>query len=294
MKPSKLKTKILVDGGDPEETVQVKQVLGFVDGQTTNPTLIAKNPDIQRRIASGHTLSAQEEKDAYRKIVHAISPLVGDAGVSIEVFADVDTTAEDMLAQGEEMLSWVPNAYIKYPCIREGLRAAELSVARQIRVNMTLCFSQDQAAAVHAATKGSKAPVYVSPFVGRLDDRGENGVDVLKNIKRMYSSGDGHVRVLGASIRHLDHLLASFALGVELVTVPAKVLMEWAAKGFPMPDEHFIYSAVDPNGKSIEPIPYKELDLNAPWQTFDISHELTSTGIRKFVADYRSTLARSA
>jgi len=102
MLASKPKTKLLVDGGDPEDTSRVKKLLGFVDGQTTNPSRI-ENPDIQRRIASGHTLSAQEEKDEYRKIVQAISPLVGDAGVSIEVFADIYTTAEDMLAQGEEM-----------------------------------------------------------------------------------------------------------------------------------------------------------------------------------------------
>jgi len=122
-------TKILVDGGDPDETVRVKELIGFVDGQTTNPSLIAKNPEIRQQIVSGHSLSAQEEKDEYKKIVQAISPLVGDAGVSIEVFANIDTTAEDMLAQGEEMFSWIPNAYIKYPCTHEGLRAAQLSVA---------------------------------------------------------------------------------------------------------------------------------------------------------------------
>ena len=294
MLTNKPKTKILVDGGDPEDTSRVKKLLGFVDGQTTNPSLIAKNPDIQRRIASGHTLSPQEEKDEYRKIVQAISPLVGDAGVSIEVFADIDTTAEDMLAQGEEMFSWIPNAYIKYPCTREGLRAAEMSVAQQIRVNMTLCFSQDQAAAVYAATKGSKQAVYISPFVGRLDDRGENGMDVVKNIKRMYKNGDGHVHVLAASIRHVDHLLASFALGVELATVPAKILAEWATKGFPMPDQDFGYRAVDAKGQSLAPIPYEELDLNSPWRSFDVRHELTNAGIQKFVADYRATLKRSA
>ena len=124
------------------------------------------------------------------------------------------TTAEEMLAQGEEMFSWIPNAYVKYPCTREGLRAAEMSVQREIRVNMTLCFSQDQAAAVYAATRGSKEPVYVSPFIGRLDDRRQNGMDVVKNIKTMYKDGDGHVHVLAASIRNIDHLLASFATGV--------------------------------------------------------------------------------
>ena len=294
MLANKPKTKILVDGGDPEETLRVKELIGFVDGQTTNPSLIAKNPEIQERIASGHTLSPQEEKDEYRKIVQAISPLVGDAGVSIEVFADMDTKAEEMLAQGEEMFAWIPNAYIKYPCTREGLRAAEISVGRQIRVNMTLCFSQEQAAAVHAATRGSREPVYVSPFVGRLDDRGENGIDLIKNIKEMYKNGDGHVHVLAASIRHLDHLLASFATGAELTTVPAKLLVEWATKDFPMPDKDFSYKAVDASGKPPEAIPYKALDLNRPWQSFDAAHELTTVGIQKFVADYRSTLRRSA
>jgi transaldolase len=290
----KPKTKILVDGGDPEETIRVKESLGFVDGQTTNPSLIAKNPEIRELIASGHTLSPQEEKDEYRRIVQAISPLVGDAGVSIEVFADMDTKAEEMLAQGEEMFSWIPNAYIKYPCTREGLRAAERSVRKQIRVNMTLCFSQAQAAAVYAATRGSREPVYVSPFIGRLDDHGENGIDLVKNIKDMYKDGDGHVYVLAASIRHVDHLLASFATGAELATVPAKVLVEWATKDFPMPDKDFSYKAVDASGKPLEAIPYKVLDLKRPWQSFDPAHELTTAGIQKFVADYRSTLRRLA
>jgi transaldolase len=290
---NKPKTKLLVDGGDPEETVQVKKLLGFVDGQTTNPSLIAKNPIIQRRIASEYTLTPQEEKDEYRKIVQAISPLVGEAGVSIEVFSDLDTSAEQMLNQGEEMFSWIPNAYIKYPCTHEGLRAAEMSVPQQIRVNMTLCFSQEQAAAVYAATKGSKAPVYVSPFVGRLDDRGENGMDLVQNIKAMYENGDGHVHVLAASIRHLDHLLASFALNAELVTVPAKILEEWATSEFPIHQDS-AYRAVGVGRVPLKPIPYRELDLSSPWQSFDLSHELTTKGIQKFVADYRSTLKRSA
>ena len=294
MLDNKPKTKILVDGGDPDETVRVKELIGFVDGQTTNPSLIAKNPEIREQVASGHSLSAQEEKDEYRKIVQAISPLVGDAGVSIEVFANIDTTAEDMLAQGEEMFSWIPNAYIKYPCTHEGLRAAEISVQRRLRVNMTLCFSQDQAAAVYAATRGSYEPVYVSPFVGRLDDNGEDGMDVLRNIKRMYRAGDGHVRVLAASLRSVDHLLTAFSIGVELATVPAKVLVEWATSSFPMPDQAFRYKAVDGNGKALREIPYKELNLTHPWQDFDITHQLTDAGIRKFVADYRSTLKHSA
>jgi len=283
-----------VDGGDPGETSRVKKFLGFVDGQTTNPSLIAKNPEIQKRIASGHSLSSQEENDAYRKIVQTISPLVGNAGVSIEVFADLDTRADDMLAQGKEMFTWIPNAYIKYPCTQEGMKAAEMSVREGMRVNMTLCFSQEQAAAVYAATKGSKAPVYISPFVGRLDDRGENGIDLVKNIKTMYRNGDGHVHVLAASIRHLDHLLASFALNAELVTVPAKVLEKWASNNFPMPERDFSFTGANDSGEALRSIPYKELDMDRAWQSFDITHELTTRGIQKFVADYRSTLKRSA
>ena len=288
------KTKILVDGGDPDETLRIKSLIGFVDGQTTNPSLIAKNPEIQQLIASGHRLSSQEERNEYKKIVQSISPIVGDAGVSIEVFADLGTRAEDMLAQGQEMFSWIPNAYVKYPCTHEGLRAADMSVRKSIRVNMTLCFSQEQAAAVYAATQGSKEPVYVSPFVGRLDDQGENGMDLVRNIKKMYERSDSHVHVLAASIRSVNHLLCSFALGAELATVPTRVLEEWAATGFPMPGQDFRYRGVDASGKLLKAIPYKGLDLNLSWQNFDIAHELTTKGIQKFVADYRSTLRRSA
>src|SRR5262249_2740634 len=159
----------------------------------------------------------------------------------------------------QEMFSWIPNAYIKYPCTAEGLRAAQRSVKQGIRVNMTLCFSQQQAAAVYAATKGTKQPAYVSPFVGRLDDSGQNGMDVVKNIKQMFSKGDGHVLVLAASIRSLEHLLYCFVLQSDLATVPAKILELWASKNLPMPDERFQYK---PSGK---PILYEDLDVEQSW-----------------------------
>jgi transaldolase len=124
------KTKILVDGGDPDETRKVKALLGFVDGQTTNPSLIAKNPAIRQRIASGQRLSSQEENEEYKRIVQTLSPMVGDAGVSIEVFADLNTSGEQMLAQGEEMFSWIPNAYIKYPCTMKACAQRNCRCAR--------------------------------------------------------------------------------------------------------------------------------------------------------------------
>ena len=288
------RTKILLDGGDPDETLRIKTHLELLDGQTTNPSYVARNPEIQRRIAGGRRLNSQEQFQAYRKIVQQISPLVGDAGVSIEVFADLHTSAREMLNQGEEMFSWIPNAYIKYPCLPEGLRAAHMSVQRGIRVNMTLCFSQEQAAAVYAATLGAADPVYVSPFVGRLDDRGENGMDLVWNIKKMYAHGDGHVHVLAASLRRLEHLLCAFSIGTELATAPAQLLEEWADAGLPQPDARFAYQVVDSKGKQLKPVPYKEIDLNAPWESFDLRHELTTKGIERFVADYKSTLQLAA
>jgi transaldolase len=101
----------------------------------------------------------------------------------------------------------------------------------------------------------------------------------------MFQKGDRHVLVLAASIRSLEHLLYCFALETELVTVPAKVLEVWASKNFPMPDKQFQYKS------SGRPIPYEELDLERPWETFDIQHELTRKGIEKFAADYHATLS---
>ena len=89
------------------------------------------------------------------------------------------------------MYTWTDKAVIKYPCTHEGLRAAEMSVKFGMRINITLCFSQEQAAAIYAATKGATASVYVSPFVGRLDDIGLYGMTLIQNIKTMYANGDG-------------------------------------------------------------------------------------------------------
>ena len=102
------------------------------------------------------------------------------------------------------------------------------------------------------------------------------------------------MHVLAASIRHLEHLLCSFALNVELATVPGKVLEKWATQGNRVPDGSFVYQAIDPQGQALKPIEYKELDLNAAWESFDLRHELTKKGIQKFVADYESTLRKSA
>ncbi|MFN3480604.1 MAG: transaldolase family protein [Thermodesulfovibrionales bacterium] len=191
MRPKNLKTKIFLDGGDPKETIESIKFLGFLDGQTTNPTLISKNPAIRQRLVTGEKLSRKEAFQFYRSTVEEISTLIPQGSISVEVYADLSTTAEEMLKQGKEMFNWIPNAHIKFPTSKEGLRAAEQALKDNMRVNMTLCFSQEQAAAVYAATRGAKrGDVFVSPFIGRLDDKGENGMDLIGNILKMYKKGD--------------------------------------------------------------------------------------------------------
>jgi hypothetical protein len=102
------------------------------------------------------------------------------------------------------------------------------------------------------------------------------------------------VHVLTASIRHLNHLLGSFALQAELATAPTKVWEEWAVASFPVPEKDFVYPGVGKTGNQLNAIPYKSLDLTLPWESFDIRHELTTKGIQQFVADYKSTLKQSA
>ncbi len=287
MKPDNLKTKIFLDGGDPQETKQLVKLLGFLDGQTTNPTLVSKNPDVQKRLENGQKFSKEEIMDFYQKVVREISTIIPDGSVSIEVYADENTTALHMLDQAKEMYNWIPSAHIKFPTTREGLKAASECIKLGIRVNMTLVFSQEQAAAVYSATRGAKrGDVFVSPFIGRLDDRGENGMDLIKNILEMYKFGDGHVEVLTASVRNMDHFLKALSLGSAIITAPFNLLKEWKDKGMEIP-EPGSYSLGGGNLKSIE---YEELDLNKNWQEFDIQHELTDAGIEKFASDWNALI----
>jgi hypothetical protein len=92
----------------------------------------------------------------------------------------------------------------------------------------------------------------------------------------------------------MDHLLYSFALDAELATAPSKMWEEWASAAFPLPGKDFVYKGVDKNGNRLKPIAYKEIELTRQWGDFDIGHELTTKGIRQFVADYKSTLKQPA
>ncbi len=284
MKLDNLKTKIFLDGGDPNETQEMISILGHLDGQTTNPTLVAKNPEVIQRIENGEKFTAEEIMKFYKEVVSKISQLLPDGSVSIEVYADKDTTSGEMLKQALEMNSWIPNAHIKFPTTKAGLQAASDCIKEGISVNMTLVFTQEQAAAVYAATQGAKkGQVFVSPFVGRLDDKGENGMDLIKNILKMYEAGDGHVEVLTASVRSMDHYLAALALGSDIITSPSKLLKEWADKGEVIPSA-YTYAP------SLTEIKYQELDLSRDWTEFDIKYELTDKGIEKFASDWNSLI----
>lgn len=289
MKPSNLKTKIFLDGGDPDETREIIHVLGFLDGQTTNPTLISKNPEAKKRLEEGRRFSEKEIFQFYRGIVKEISQLIPSGSVSIEVYADRHTQADAMLTQGKEMFSWIPNAHIKYPMTAAGLLAAQQSIRESVRVNMTLCFTQAQAAAVYAATRGAhKGDVFVSPFVGRLDDRGENGMDLIKNIMKMFAQSDGHTEVLTASVRNMNHFLYALQLGSDCITAPFKILKEWGEQGMPMPGDDFVYGADE-----LRVIPYQEVDLAEDWKKLNISHELTSRGIDQFSDDWNALILKN-
>jgi transaldolase len=290
MRPANLQTKILLDSGDPQETRELIKLLGFLDGQTTNPTLIAKNPQAQERLAKGNKFSKEEVMSFYKDVINEISAMIPEGSVSIEVDASAQSDADELFAQGKEMYAWIPNAHIKYPATTAGLTAAERTVQEGIRVNMTLVFSQEQAAAIYAATGKigeqtlpSFKNVFVSPFIGRLDDRGENGMDLIKNIAQMYNNSDHHVAVLAASIRSYEHLLASFAYGADMVTAPLKIYKEWAEKGMPVPDKGFSYQP-----GNLASIPYREFDLSKEWSTFSVSHELTDKGLQRFSEDWNS------
>jgi transaldolase len=275
-------TKIFLDSGDPMETKQVIELLGFLDGQTTNPSLIVKNPQAQERLKSGNKFSKQEVSDFYKNIVQTVAKEIPNGSVSIEVYADSKTTAEEMLTQARQFWQWIPNAHIKYPTTTEGLKAAETSIKEGMRVNMTLVFSQEQAAAVYAATKGAKkGDVFLSPFIGRLDDIGQDGLDLIKNIQQMYQAGDGHVEILAASVRNSTHFVESISRQADIITAPLSVIKEWVELGKPQS------LAVRPPA-GFRPIPYEEVNLDKAWQEYNIEHSLTSKGLEKFVSDWNS------
>lgn len=288
------KTRIFLDSGNPEDSKNAKDLLGVLDGQTTNPSLVAKHPEAQKYLESGKKLTRDELLGFYRQIIQEIEKYT-DGAISVEVYADWGTTAQDMLSQAESMYSWGKNIYMKFPTIPQGLKAANEFTSKGGRVNMTLVFDQNQSAAVYAATQDALQPCFVSPFMGRWDDRGYNGLDLIKNIIRMYSGFDKmrnvekpHVLVLAASIRNLNHLYGSLSLEADIVTMPLKIIEEWVAEGKKIPDSSFNTSSPD-----LKKIPYEQIQFNEDFKAFNIEKAeggLLDEGLKRFANDWNNLL----
>ena len=171
--------------------------LGILDGVTTNPSLVAK------------------EGKPFKPTILSICNEV-NGPVSCEVIAlDYDT----MLKEGRDYATWHKNIVVKLPTTREGLKACKTLTSEGIRVNMTLCFSATQAILIAKA-----GATYCSPFVGRLDDISEDGMQLIENIVTIYENYGYETQVLAASIRHPLHVVQAALVGAHVATIPAKVL----------------------------------------------------------------------
>ena len=175
--------------------------IGVVSGVTTNPTLLARE---------GH-------KD-YEAVVKQICDIV-PGPVSAEV---VVSGMEEILEQARQIAGWAPNVVVKIPSTAEGLEVTSQLAKEGIKVNMTLCFSVNQALlAAHAGA------TFVSPFVGRLDDTGHDGMLIVKDIVDVFKQYKNlTTKVLAASIRHPLHCIAAAKAGADIATIPFKVLVQ--------------------------------------------------------------------
>ena len=288
MRPPNLKTKIFLDSGNPVETREAIKLLGFLDGQTTNPSLIAKNPELQAKLSAGEKLTSEEINAFYKSVIEEIRVMIPEGSISIEVYADKNTSKEKMIEQAIEMNKWIPNAHIKLPITENGLQAEHDLLKEGIKVNMTLCFSEEQSAVVYNMSNGSKkGDIFISPFIGRLDDKGLNGMSIIENIQKIYSKGDGHVEILAASVRTYEHFVACLALEVDIITAPLKILEEWWKRDKEIPDSNFVY-----NKKELKDIEFKDIALDKNFIDYNVEHDLTDVGLEKFVSDWKTLIAQ--
>ncbi|APV45407.1 transaldolase [Dehalogenimonas formicexedens] len=192
--------KIFLDTANISE-IKKGAAMGVIHGVTTNPSLVAKE---------GH-------KD-YKAVVKEIANLLPVAApISVEV---VSEAVADMVADGKRFYSWAPeNVVVKLPMNAEGLQATRELAKDGVRVNMTLCFSANQ------AILGALAGVaFISPFLGRLDDIGHDGMQLIRDILAIYRNYDFKTEVIAASIRHPLHTIDAAKAGAHIATIPYKVL----------------------------------------------------------------------
>ena len=190
--------KLFIDSGDVGE-IKEAQAMGTLDGVTTNPSLLAK---------------------VGRPTVEAITEICSlvDGPVSAEVVA---TDTEGILREGRALAALHANVVVKVPLIADGLKAVKVFTEEGIKTNVTLCFSAPQA--LLAAKAGA---TYISPFVGRIDDAGGDGMELVDQIVTIYDNYDFPTQVLTASIRNPVHFVQAALIGSHVATVPFKVIKQ--------------------------------------------------------------------
>lgn len=189
--------KFFIDTANLDEIREVAAI-GVLDGVTTNPSLMAKEGGVD-----------------FKRHIAAICEIV-QGPVSAEVTA---IEVEGMLREGRDYAKIAPNVVVKCPLTREGLKATRILDSEGIKVNVTLCFSAAQA--VMAAKAGAS---FISPFLGRLDDVGQNGLALLAEIIEIYQNYQWKTEVLAASIRHPIHVVEAARMGADIATMPFKVI----------------------------------------------------------------------
>ena len=184
--------KIFLDTANVEE-IKEAGTLGFLDGVTTNPSLIAR------------------EKKKFDDVIKAICD-VCPGPVSAEC---VTETFKDLMPEARRLAKLASNVVVKIPLTREGLKAVKACTDEGIKTNVTLCFSANQA--LFAAKAGA---TYISPFIGRVDDAGHEGMQVIRDIVQIYNNYGFKTEVLTASIRHTLHVLDAAKAGAHVATMP--------------------------------------------------------------------------
>ena len=181
------------------DDIRKVHAMGLVDGVTTNPSLIKK--------------AGRDHEETIREISSFIK-----GPISVETLSD---NAEGMLKEAEEYATWGDNIVIKIVMNSEGMKAVKALTAKGVKTNVTVTFSPLQA--LVAAKAGA---TYISPFVGRLDDIGHYGMDLIEQIRTIYDNYDLDTKILVASVRTPTHILDSAMIGADVVTVPPKVLLQ--------------------------------------------------------------------
>lgn len=191
--------KFFIDTANIDE-IREANALGVLDGVTTNPSLVAK------------------ENVSFHDRLKEIAAEVTQGSISAEV---ISLKAEEMIAEGKELAAIAPNITIKVPMTPDGLKAVTAFKKLGIKTNVTLIFSANQA--LLAARAGAS---YVSPFLGRLDDIGHDGLALIEQIADIFAIHDIETEIISASIRHPMHITEAALKGSHIATVPFKVIMQ--------------------------------------------------------------------